>query len=144
MALNFANGINAVRQQASGQAQQEREPTMFWLNIGFEAEDGTFISLPVGLPLDTMQKRQVRGNNPEWNALVQASNALLDYVLEGAKTLQPGQETLANGLSIQIKRVAEAPSEIPAEENMFLKAFGGVSFGAPVAPVSHAKNKRTA
>lgn len=127
MALDFNANRVAPRTQAAA-AREERPQTQFWLNIGFVAEDGTFIGLPMGLALDTMEKRQIRGSNAEWNALQSASNALLDYVLEGAKTLGAGDETIANGLTIQIKRVKSDAGEVPVNENPFLKGFGGLSF----------------
>lgn len=132
MALNFGSASNVARTQAP--AREERPQTQYWMNIGFVAEDGTFVGLPMGIALDTMEHRQIRGGNAEWNAMQAASNALLDYILEGAKTLGAGEETIAEGLSIQIKRVKAEAGAPSAEENPFLRSFGGLSFKKNEAP----------
>ncbi|QIG76539.1 RNA polymerase RNAP1 subunit A protein [Rhizobium phage RHph_I1_6] len=124
MALTF----NAPQTSRSNNNQtQERPRTEYWLNIGIEAQDGTFVALPNGLPLDTMEPRVIRGSNEEWNALQAASNSLLAMILEQVKELAPGQEEVINGLSIQVKRVkadAGAPSK---ETNPFLIGFQGIT-----------------
>ncbi|QXV74322.1 RNA polymerase RNAP1 subunit A protein [Rhizobium phage RHEph16] len=123
MALNF----NAPATRPAATQAQERPQTQYWLNIGIVAQDGTFVALPNGLPLDTMEKRTIRGSNQEWNALQSASNSLLDMLLEQIKELTPGQEEVINGLSIQIKRVKNDAGVIAADSNPFLAGFAGIT-----------------
>lgn len=125
MALDFGTQINNA-QRSNQNTQAERPKTQYWMNIGYEAADGTFIALPVGIPLDTMEKRQVRGSNEAWNKLQHASNKLLDLILAGAKELDAGEEEVANGLQIRIKRIA-ADATV-GDDNEMLQGMENISF----------------
>ncbi|QIG70474.1 RNA polymerase RNAP1 subunit A protein [Rhizobium phage RHph_N38] len=124
MALTFGN---PQAQRSNNNQTQERQKTEYWLNIGIVAQDGTFVALPNGLPLDTMEKRVIRGSNEEWNALQAASNSLLDMLLEQIKELAPGQEEVIDGLSIQVKRIKADAGAPTANANPFLAGFGGIT-----------------
>jgi hypothetical protein len=123
MALTF----NGPATRNAAPAREERPQTQYWLNIGIVANDGTFVALPNGLPLDTMEKRTIRGSNQEWNALQSASNSLLDMILEQVKVLNPGQEEVIDGLSIQVKRIKTDAGEVKADDNPFLVGFSGIT-----------------
>ncbi|QIG67716.1 RNA polymerase RNAP1 subunit A protein [Rhizobium phage RHph_Y38] len=123
MGLTF----NAPATRPAAAQAQERPKTEYWLNIGIVAQDGTFVALPVGLPLDTMEKRVIRGSNQEWNALQSASNSLLDMLLEQVKELSAGQEEVIEGLSIQVKRVKADAGAVDANVNPFLAGFAGIT-----------------
>lgn len=127
MALSF----NAQPAARTSNAREERPKTEYWINLGIVANDGTFVGLPVGLPLDTMAKREIRGSNQEWNALTSASNSLLDMLLEQIKELAPGQEELIDGLHIQVKRVKAEAGEVKADVNPFLAGFQGITARKP-------------
>lgn len=87
----------------------------FWLNIGYlagEAEDARFVSLPVGIPLDTMERLGTRSSNADFAMFQAARNDLLDQLLEVSGKLAPGQDYVIpcegdSGLAIQIRRVNE-------------------------------------
>lgn len=111
---------------------EELPKAQFWLNIGYvvpaevEGDDDKFVSLPGGLPLDTMEKVKIKGTNREWNQFQAARNLLLDQFIEAAKKLEPGEASIIqaeNGLAIQVRRVlneVEAPAT--DDTNPFIKA----------------------
>jgi hypothetical protein len=122
MAIDFKSTLNSRNQVQTTTAKTERKPTaQFWLNFGYmvasttEGEDSRFVSLPMGIPLDTMDKVSVRSQNQDYAQFQAARNDLLDQMLEAAGALQPGQDyvlEVEGGLAVQIRRVAaevEAP-----------------------------------
>ena len=53
-----------------------------FINIGFYDDDGTFISLPYGLAIDTMQEQVIKGANGDYNNLMRAKNGMRDWTLQ--------------------------------------------------------------
>lgn len=128
MGIEFGN-FNSNR-TAPANNSDDRPKAEVWLNIGLTVplpqEDGstvdTFVALPVGIPLDTMEEMAMRGNNENWHQMVQAKNWLLAELKKAAKGIKPGADDLVKGLEIQIKRVGQA--EAPASgENPILAAM---------------------
>lgn len=106
------------------QAAQEREPEMFWGNVGVYAtaidSDGEevkqFISLNHGIPLSSVQEMKISGS-PEWQMLCSAKNDMLNQIMEIATNLKPG-ETHDLTMIFQIRHV-EKKSAVSREENAF-------------------------
>lgn len=107
---------------------KDRPKAQIWMNIGYEVDstdkDGNaiveFISLPTGIPLDTMDKLPANQRDVYFQKKQQASNVLLDRVLASAKTLQPGEEKVigARGsLQIQIRRIKAEAETVDQNEN---------------------------
>lgn len=127
----FSLGDN-LPSAAAESAKEERPQAKFWLNIGYEVAvkdadgvEGTrFISLPVGLPLDTQQHRVTRGTG-EVAQIISAGNDLLDDLIKAAQAIPAGETKLVN-LQIQIRHVQEA-SAIPAGTNAFSPAAVGLN-----------------
>ena len=111
---------NAMKQSKPASENNEREKAKVWLNVGVNlpgaGEDGgdLFISLPVGIPLDTMKPQEVRGNKASWIQLVQAKNGLLDMLQKAATGLEPGSNEILPQLSVQILRVGQ-PEQVGDE-----------------------------
>ena len=121
---------------AAAGTKTERPVAEFWGNIGVtvpmvNAETGVtenvFVSLPVGIALDTMEETKMKGSNANWANMVQAKNWLLDELKKAAEGLEPGGDVIVDDLQIQIKRVSgkAAPSD---GENPLLSALAG-TFG---------------
>src|SRR5262245_60032119 len=91
-----------------------------WLNVGYMA-NGRFINLPLGLPIDTMEAADVRGQNQEFVAQRNAQNALLKWAQDVGAKLQPGEEIAVN-LITKIRRVNEDLVVAP-EDNAFAIDF---------------------
>lgn len=146
----FRNSNTALaRQQAPVVApgnggQTERVQSQEWLNIGrvmVSCDDKneitvTFVGLPFGLGIDTMQEAKGTGYLP------QAKNALLEEVHAAFQSIGPGEEVILDlpepetiakavnagesimlpGLYIQLRRVNDATSR-PVSDNPFLAAM---------------------
>jgi hypothetical protein len=134
--LNFARtfgGLSSPEQGNNGATRERKPDAQTWLNVGYtvmteEVIDGktvevpTFISLPSGIALDTMDAAKKRGNNADYNARIDAKNHLMRQVQEAAAQLQPGEEKIIGdlgGLQIQLRRVSNKPEETPVDENRY-------------------------
>lgn len=136
MATNFNDVFKMPTSTASNNAQQQgankqdKPKSQFWLNLGYAVEyqdaqgedQERFVSLPMGIALDTMDKVATNSSNQEYAALQSARNNLLEQLMEKAQTLNPGESTEVN-LTIQLRRVNDEQAEISAESNPFVKAL---------------------
>lgn len=125
--LNLAHLTNP---NAGSNARGNKPEAMIWLNVGYEVTDETtgevtFISLPFGLPLDTMEPKKVSGKNEDWKRMVQAKNQLLEHLQKAATGLKPGEESVVSALQVQLRRRAdnEAPD---LDENPFVSGLGAI------------------
>lgn len=126
-------GNFAGTSSAPAPATTERVNAQTWLNIGYlagDGEDAKFVSLPVGIPLDT-QKALDMPRSADFAALQSARNDFLTQMQDAAGKLAPGEELIIGidgGLCIQLRRVA-GPAETPAadDSNKYAKKF---SFGS--------------
>lgn len=129
MSLDFESTFGALANKSgtAGVDKKDRPKTQIWLNIGYDC-NGKFINLPVGIPIDTTQKMEAKGQNVEWNQQVQATNMLLEMLQKHGAKMEAGTEEVVSGLTIKIKRIA-APMEVDPESNVFALPNGGISFG---------------
>ena len=95
-----------------------------------EGVEQRFVSLPVGIPLDTMEPLPTNSRNADFAAFQAARNNLHDQFMAVAAKLQPGEEKIIglgdSGLALQIRRVNEEAAPIAAGNNPFVAAL---SFG---------------
>jgi hypothetical protein len=87
--------------------QAEKPKNQLWVNVGVEVthpETGelTFISLQMGIGLDTLQPRK----GSTWETI--SSNALLLQLLQEGQGLPAGERAILEGLTVQLSRVGEA------------------------------------
>ena len=116
---------NNLPEAAASSVKEERIPAKFWLNIGYEVEvtgsDGTtetrFVSLPMGIALDTQQHKKPGKITTETGQLISAGNDLLDDLIKAAQAI-PGGATQIVNLQVQIRHVAE-PTVLASSENPF-------------------------
>lgn len=108
-----------------------------WLNFGYLIGD-RFISLPLGLPIDTMQSRELRGTSQEFLKLVSAQNDFLGSLQSMIETLNPGDEAvlmeqeMPNGVKMQV-RLRRTVGEVAVEgPNDFAVDLGSLFAKVPV------------
>ena len=105
---------------------EQREKASFWLNIGYSSgvtdENGEdrFVSLPLGIPLDTQEHLPTNSKNAEFAQFQSARNDLLDQLMEAAKSLAPGEARVVK-LEVQLRRVNEEAAAIPPGQNIFAR-----------------------
>ena len=114
----------------AGTSKKYLPKAQFWINIGYvvevQGEDGVeqkFISLPMGIPLDTQERLPTNSSNADFRALRSAQNDLLDQLKDVAATLQPGEEKIIGEgqLVIQLRRVKAEAAQIAAEANQLVR-----------------------
>lgn len=127
-ALNFNKIFGQSKTAPAATASSDDRPkAQFWLNIGYEA-DGViegedkprFISLPTGIPLDTMEELKTNSRNEVYAMQQAARNDLMAQLIEHAQDLQPGQSTILN-LQIELRRVNEDQGPVDSATNIFNK-----------------------
>lgn len=106
---------------------------MYWLNIGFYIDvpskddpsvtEKRLVSLPMGLPLDTMQHAKTNTNSPDINNQRAAGNQLLEAILAKAAQLAPGSVTTIDNLVIEVRRVAEKTPPAEGADNPYVAAM---------------------
>lgn len=137
--LNFPSSLTTS--SASTTAAQQRPKAEFWLNIGYNVNvevtdaqgvmttESRFVSLPVGIPLDTMTLLPTDSQNEAYRAFQAARNGLHEAIMGVAKTLKAGEEKLFGGtgaageLVIQLRRVAAPAAPVAASANPFVMAL---------------------
>lgn len=126
MAIDFSFNPGKNNSNAAAAAGQDKPKSQFWLNIGFvaegeaEGEKDTFVSLPVGIPLDTQEKLKTNSSNAEFAQLQAARNDLMDQLMEYAKNLKPGEDVVI-GLQVQLRRVKEEQKVSVGNDNKFAR-----------------------
>jgi hypothetical protein len=115
----------------NGTDKQDLPKAQIWMNVGYVVETGNeesptmFVSLPVGLPIDTMEAIPVTSRNAGFAQFQSARNNLLAQVQAAAATLAPGEERIiggeSDGLAIQLRRVNEPVADPGAKDNGFVR-----------------------
>ena len=116
-ANSTARTSNGARTAASDKPKSE-----LWLNIGYVAndEDQTFISVPMGLPVDTQEPIKLSGSNEDWLMLAAARNGLLEELQKKGFSLEKGEE-IEIPLIVRLRRVKEE-TVIDPKNNKFAMA----------------------
>lgn len=127
MSLN----LNLNRNVKNFSAAEERPKAEFWMNIGYVVEveiDGEveerFVSLPFGIPLDSMKPLELKGSSDVFVYLRQAQNQLLEAVMECANQLKPGEAKIISAgdqLAVEIRRVRGERTDVKSDVNPFVK-----------------------
>ena len=130
---NMASAMSTPK-AGNNAAKADRKPAEFWVNIGIElpnpkaGQDGEpatmFLKLPFNLPLDDMNKLDMRGTNQAWLQEAQARNLLLDMVKAEASKLAQGQGEVNLDLKVQLFR-RSADADISENDNPLLAALAG-------------------
>lgn len=136
MAIDFGKTFGAgSNDQGNGNGSRADQPkATLWLNIGYDSgvpeengEGTRFVSLPVGIPVDTQEKVDTRSRNQGYAEFQAARNHLLDRIMEAGAALAPG-ETVDLNLTIQLRKVAAERAPVEAGEgNAFVKPLNLVA-----------------
>lgn len=131
MGIEFNSTVFGQRSNSrTGASDRASQPkAQFWLNVGYYVDEGTdderFVSLPVGIPLDTMERVSTRSSNIDFAQFQAARNDLLEQFQTLCSDLKPGDQHVIRcegGLSIQIRRVNdEAAAPAVDETNRFAR-----------------------
>jgi len=133
MSIDFSKTFGANRAAPAAAGNSDRPKAKFWLNVGYSVpvtysdpvtnaitEETKFVSLPVGIPFDTMEKITVTSRNDEYAALQTAQNDLHDQIMAAVNSMKPGETQILN-LEIQVRRINEDRPAIAPEQNAFVR-----------------------
>lgn len=96
-------------------SKSDKVQAKVWLNVGttinIDGEDH-FVSLPFGLAMDTMQPAKVPNGDSKYALQQRLKNDLLKQLVEKGMSLNLGDSTKVNGLTLELRRVNDevAPS----------------------------------
>lgn len=104
----------------NGKADDRPKPQVYG-NVGFPFEitngdgetDIVTIYFPIGLAIDTMPEMEVRGQNLEWNERCEAMNAVLEEFKSIGDAMEPGEEKVFEGATLQLKRIGKPAAKSP-------------------------------
>ena len=86
----------------------------FWINVGIKIQksDGTFefISLPVGIGVDTLRRNTIPNNKSEYATKLTKQNQLLDDALAVFESMQPGESMEVESIVGQFYRMKDEES----------------------------------
>ena len=131
--MSIESKVFGARNPTQNTNKEDRIPAKFWLNIGYSIDlmntltgevETKFVSLPQGIPLDTMVRRDVSKGTPTFLAQATARNDLLDQILEVCATMKPGEDKIigdTGDLQLQIHCVADAAEVVAPTDNPFRK-----------------------
>lgn len=134
--LNGNNASSIIGAALNGRAANntQRSQAEIFLNVGITVqlpnEEGemvdTFLPLPFGLPLDTMNELVIRGNNAQWNEQAAARNELLKALVKMGESLEAGSGTELPKLQVQLYR-RKAQEEHIASNNAMSQILAALS-----------------
>jgi hypothetical protein len=132
---SFARTFGNLGIPSNAQRTYDRPKAELWMNIGYSTEieneetgkvEHRFVSLPRGIPLDTMEKVPTNSPNQLTATFQGARNDLLEQIMDAAKHLEPGEEKIigeAGGLQLQIRRVTGKARAVRPSGNPFRRPF---------------------
>lgn len=129
MSIDFNNTFGAPKAAHAGKgtAASDRPKAQLWMNIGYhsgvidpETGEDRFVSLPVGIPLDTMEALPTNSRNKDYARFNAARNDLHEQIMAAAAKLEAGESTTLN-LTIQLRRVNEEQPDVGTEDNQFAR-----------------------
>jgi len=109
---------------AKGTIVEDKPKSQLWVNIGYtQVVNGVdvFVSVPMGIPLESVKELVTNTRNVEFNQLNQARNQLLADILAASEDLEPGQDHTLE-LEVQVRRIDKEADPLPAGSvNPFLR-----------------------
>jgi hypothetical protein len=126
MAVEARNLFGGNKNAPAANSRSDRPKAQFWLNVGLLKEvkgEAVFLSLPVGIPLDTQDRLPETSSNKEFAQMQAARNNIMDQLLAYAQTMEAGDDVIID-LQVQLRRVKETQEvSIKPEENPFAIAL---------------------
>ena len=103
---------------------EEKVKSQLWINVGYSVEvegEQVFVSIPMGIPVDSIKELPTNTRNVEFNLLNQARNQLLADITAAAEDLESGESHVLE-LEVQLRRIDKEADPLPAgSTNPFLR-----------------------
>lgn len=126
--IDFGKTNSSARAPRSGANNNDQPKATLWLNVGYYVdaptdEDPTarrFVSLPVGIPVDTQELIKANSSNSDFRAFQSARNDLLASLIAAGSEMEPGAEVTLD-LEIQLRRVNEEAAPVETADNRYAR-----------------------
>lgn len=116
-------GKNAPK-SAAATVVEEKVKSQLWINVGYSIEvegEQVFVSIPMGIPVDSIKELPTNTRNAEFNMLNQARNQLLADITAASEDLESGESHVLE-LEVQLRRIDKEVDPLPAgSSNPFLR-----------------------
>jgi hypothetical protein len=103
---------------------EDKPKSQLWVNVGYSIEvegESVFVSIPMGIPLDSIKELPTNTRNSEYNLLNQARNQLLADITAASEDLESGESHVLE-LEVQLRRIDKEPDPLPSgSTNPFLR-----------------------
>lgn len=103
---------------------EDKPKSQLWINVGYSIEvngEQVFVSVPMGIPLDSIKELPTNTRNAEFNLLNQARNQLLADITSASEDLEGGESHVLE-LEVQLRRIDKEVDPLPAgSDNPFLR-----------------------
>lgn len=124
--VNLHSGTPSSSYGNGRRSREDKPQPTVWANIGFTVETHdpqtgeiieTFVSLPFGVGIDTMDLAQVPASNgqpsrEQFRQLMLAKNQLLKDLQDAASKMEPGSNKLIP-LQVQLNKVRPPSNQVP-------------------------------
>ena len=104
---------------------EDKPKSQLWVNIGYTIQvngEDVFVSIPMGIPVDSVKELPTNTRNQDFNLLNQARNQLLADIAAASEDLEAGESHVLE-LEVQLRRVDKEVDPLPAgSANPFLRA----------------------
>lgn len=98
---------------------EEKVKSQLWVNVGYSIEvngESVFVSIPMGIPVDSVKELPTNTRNTEFNLLNQARNQLLADITAASEDLEAGESHVLE-LEVQLRRIDKEVDPLPANGN---------------------------
>lgn len=98
---------------------EEKVKSQLWINVGYSIEvegESVFVSIPMGIPVDSIKELPTNTRNTEFNMLNQARNQLLADIASAAEDLEAGESHVLE-LEVQLRRIDKEADPLPTTSN---------------------------
>ena len=116
-------GKNALK-ASTATVVEDKPKSQLWVNVGYtQVVNGVdvFVSIPMGIPLESVKELVTNTRNVEFNQLNQARNQLLADILAASEDLEAGESHVLE-LEVQVRRIDKEPDPLPTGSvNPFLR-----------------------
>lgn len=103
---------------------EEKVKSQLWINVGYTIQvngEDVFVSVPMGIPVDSVKELPTNTRNSDFNLLNQARNQLLADIAAASEDLESGESHVLE-LEVQLRRIDKEADPLPAgAANPFLR-----------------------
>lgn len=109
--------MDQVSKESKAQSS-EKVKSLNWVNVGAEFEiDGekVFVSLPMGIAMDSIKPSEYKGNNEKWASFIKAQNMLIEHIKNKLENVDDSGIVDFDKLLIKGRKVKETATVVKSD-----------------------------